>query len=350
VLHRISALWLLLSFALIGGLDVLGALAFGLPSATEHLTTIPYLNIHVSKCLEWWGTQGAPESLTNVLFWAPQHFFGALVGTALLYAFLQSPRPSTVLLADTTVLIAASAFWSPYVAIGLAILLMLELSTNNHGVIQRLRRERLAALQSREGLTAYVFAGALCIFVWLYYLAAEPLSNPRLLLGHANLVAWLLTYLLNYAPFLLGLVLVCVPQAWKGSQDPASEGQGLRRQLFWRLVGGLAISAGLLTLSHGLYNDWAMRTTLPLSIILTIAITQLVLSTSLQRRYRTLLLGLFVLSAISALNNLAQAILLNRNCTPYGSYRLEDLEDLGDVGYQYQGRRDSILYSYFVRW
>ena len=307
-LHRISVLWLGLSLALIGGLDVLGALAFGLPSGAKHLITLPYLNIHVVKCLEWWGTQGAPGSLTNVLFWAPQHFFGALIGTALLYMFLESPRPSTVLLADTIILVAASAFWSPYVAIGLALLLMLELSTNNHGVIKRLRRERLAVLLSRESLTAYAFAGALCIFVWLYYAAAEPLSNPRLLVGHANLVAWLLTYVLNYAPFLLGLVFVSVPQAWKGSQDPSPEGQDLRRQLFPRFAGGLAISAGLLSLSHGLYNDWAMRTTLPLSIMLTIAITQLILSTSLKQRYRALLLGVFVLSAVSALNDLAQAI------------------------------------------
>ena len=42
------------------------------------------------------------------------------------------------------------------------------------------------------------------------------------------------------------------------------------------------MSAGLLSLSHGVYNDWAMRTTLPLSIMLTISITQLILSTSLK--------------------------------------------------------------------
>ena len=64
--------------------------------------------------------------------------------------------------------------------------------------------------------------------------------------------------------------------------------------------------AGLLSLSHGTYNDWAMRTTLPLSIMLTITITQLILSKLLKQWYRALLLVVLLLSTGSALNELAQ--------------------------------------------
>ena len=347
VLHRIFILWLGVSLALIGGLDNLGALIFGLPPWAKHLTTIPYLNINVTECLEWWGVPWAPANLTTVLFNAPQHFFGALVGTALLYAFLQSPRSPTVLLADAVILIAASAFWSPYVAVGLAILLILELSMDNCGVTRRFRREPLASLPGPQAFIAYALAVTLRGFAWLYCAAAEPLSNPHLLLGRANLVDWLLTYVLNYVPFLLGLVFLSLPQAWDGSQKPLSEGQGLRDQLFWRLAGGLVMSAGLLSLSHGVHNDWAMRTTLPLSIMLTITITQLILSKLLIQWYRALLLIVLLLSTGSALNELAQPILLNSNCAAYGFYRLEDL---GNLASQYQGRRDLILYSYLVRW
>ena len=342
MLHRISALWLGIIVAITGGLDALGRFVFG--TWAKHLITIPYLNIDVIKSLEWWGTPAAPGNLTTALFWAPQHFFGALVGTALLYAFLQSPRSSTVVVADTVILVGASALWSPYVAVGLAILLLLELSSR--GVIQRFREERLASLLSAQGLIAYAFAVVLCVFVWLYYAAAGTLSSPRLLLGAANLVAWLLTYILNYAPFLLGLILVSVPQAWEGSSKPSEE-QRFRRRLFWRLAAGLAASAGLLSLSHGTYNDWAMRTTLPLSLMLAITITQVTLSRSLKQRYRTLLLGVLVLSTGSALNDFAGAIMLDRNCAPYGAYQLEDL---GQLASQYQGRRNSFLYSYLVRW
>ena len=342
--HGIFVLWLGLSLALIGGLDVLGMLVFG--SNAQHVTTIPYLDIDILECLEWWGTPYAPLSLTRVLFNAPQHFFGALVGTALLFAFLQSPRSSTVLLADAVILVAASAFWSPYVAIGLAILLTLELSMNHRGVM-RFREEHCASLLYAPALLAYTLAVALSVFVWLYYTAATPLSNPRFLLGPANLGAWLLTYVLNYAPFLLGLIFVWVPQAWESSQQPFSEGHSFRRRLFWRLAAGLATSAALLSLSNGAYNDWGMRTTLPLSIMLTITVTQLILSPLLKHWYRLLLLGVLVLSTGSALNEFAQAILLDRNCAPYGFYRLENL---GQLASQYQGRRNSILYSYFVRW
>jgi hypothetical protein len=344
--HRISVVWLGLSLALVGGLDVLGP-ALGLPSWVKPVATLPYLNIAVANCLEWWGTPGAPGNLTTVLFWAPQHFFGALVGTALLYAFLQSSRSSTTLLANMVLLVAASAFWSPYVAIGLAVLFILELSANSHGAIRRLREGRHTVLLSWEGLAAYGFAGALCLFTWLYYTAAEPLSAPQLLLTYGNLADWLLTYVLNLAPFLLALAFVSMPLAWKGSQD--AERHGFRRQLLWRFAGGLVMMAGLLSFNHGygVYNDWATRTTLPLWIMLTVSVMQLVLSGSLKLAYRAVLLGVLLLSTASASNEFAQAILLKRNCAAYGSYRLEDL---GDLASQYQGRRDSLLYSYFVRW
>ena len=171
MLHRISVLWLGIILAIIGGLDALGGLVFG--TWAKHLTTIPYLNIDVTECLEWWGMPGAPGNLTTVLFRAPQHFFGALVGTALLYAFLQSPRSSTVVVADTVILVGASALWSPYVAVGLAILLILELSSC--GVIQRFRQERLESLPAAQALIAYAFAVALWFRMVILRRSRDPI-------------------------------------------------------------------------------------------------------------------------------------------------------------------------------
>ena len=122
-------------------------------------------------------------------------------------------------------------------AIGLAILLTLELSMNHRGVM-RFREEHCASLLYAPALLAYTLAVALSVFLWLYYTAATPLSNPRFLLAPANLGAWLLTYVLNYAPFLLGLIFVWVPQAWESSQQPFSEGHSFRRRRFWRLAAG----------------------------------------------------------------------------------------------------------------
>jgi hypothetical protein len=44
--------------------------------------------------------------------------FCALIGTALVYAFMQSSRPAAVVLVDILILVAASIFWSPYAAVG----------------------------------------------------------------------------------------------------------------------------------------------------------------------------------------------------------------------------------------
>ena len=81
-----------------------------------------WVTLQVPFNLDWWGIPYAPQSFTTNLYYAPQHFFGALIGTALLYASLQSSQPASATLIETVIVIAASVFWSPYVAVGLAAL------------------------------------------------------------------------------------------------------------------------------------------------------------------------------------------------------------------------------------
>ena len=264
---------LLIVFSLVGGLDVAGMYAFGVKQ--DIVATLPGLGIGIPRNIEWWGMPGAPQSLTMNLFYAPQHFFAALVGTALVVGFMQSARPAPMVLIDVLVVVAGSVFWSAYVAVGLAVLAFLKLIIDRGMLLRRLRQEGVAPLLTPWGLLAVAFAAALSLTAWVFMTAAAPLSRPRLLLDQLNALSWLLTYAINYAPHILALILINWPRAWKARRREVIEGfRGLRLTF----VSCLTASGALLLLAHGTFNDWAMRTTLPLSIVLTVAFTQVLLA------------------------------------------------------------------------
>jgi len=332
----VSALILFFVFSLVAGWDVLGMTAFGVKP--DIVARLPVLGIGIPQNIEWWGVPGAPQSPTMNLYYAPQHFFAALVGSALVIAFMQSSRPATLALTDISVTVAASAFWSAYVAVGLFVLALLKLIIGRAALL-RWREGWLAPLLAPWGLFAAAFAIALAIAAWVFVTAAVPLSPPRLLVNESNTLSWLLTYVLNYAPCIVALMLACWPHAWKTHAN--RDLRAIRSSLLLCL----AASAALLLLTHGTFNDWAMRTTLPLWIVLAIALAYVV-SAGLKWFYLTVFLLVLVLSSAGSLAELAIGVVAPPNCAPYGAF---SLKDMGPLAFQYQGRRESILYRYLVR-
>jgi hypothetical protein len=342
---RMAFLLVLLAvLSLTGGLDTIGMFAFGIEPQGKVSTSWVTLNIPFN--LEWWGLPYAPQSFTMNLYYAPQHFFGALVGTALLLESLQSGRPAVATLIDSVIIIAAAAFWSPYVAVGLAVLaVVLSLTLDTRGmVVRRLRREGLSVLLAPRGLIAGAFAVALSLAALLFLWASKSLSFPDVVLRQGNAFRWLLTYALNYAPFLIALLLVLWPSSRRSPADGGAK--PLCPALPKILAGCLAASAVVLLLGHGFYNDWAMRVTLPLSIALAVALTK-VLFGGLKWPYLAALLAVLALSSASSLAELTRSVLEPTNCAPYGTYRLKHMRALAP---QYEGRGDSLLYRYLVRW
>ena len=329
---------------LAGGLDLLGMAATGV--APEG-APVPSLDIRILYNLEWWGVPFAPQSLTMNLFYAPQHFFGALIGTALLCTSLRSDQPLAVSLIEVVIVIAASVFWNPYVAVGLAVLAgVLFFSLDQQGIlVRRLKQEGFAALLSLRGLVSGALAIALSLAGGLFLTAAVSLSPPRLLLSENTMVPWMLTYAFNYAPLLLALVFVSWSGAWKADRTDALGNPEHRRRVFRILAAGLGASAALLLVTHGLYNDWAMRATLPLSIALAVALTHVLLG-GLVWPYLAVLLTVLVISSASSLTAFAQSALMPTHCQSYGRH---SLKDMGELKSQYEGRPDSMLYRYLVR-
>lgn len=329
---------------LTGGLDLLGMAATGVAPESAPM---PSFDIRILYNLEWWGVPFAPQSLTMNLFYAPQHFFGALIGTALLCASLRPDQPLAVSFVEVVIVIAASAFWSPYVAVGLIALAgVLLFSLDEQGTfVRRLKQEGFAALLSLRGLVSGALAVALSLAGGLFLTAAISLSPPRLLLSETTMLPWLLTYAFNYAPLLLALVLVPWSGAWKADRTEALGNHEHRRREFRVLAAGLGASAALLLVTHGLYNDWAMRATLPLSIALAVALTQVLLG-GLAWPYLAALLTVLAISSASSVTAFAQSALMPTHCQSYGRHTLKDM---GDLKSQYEGRPDSFLYRYLAR-
>ena len=157
-----------------------------------------------------------------------------------------------------------------------------------------------------------------------------------MLLRQGNSSHWLLTFALNYVPFVLALIFVLWPPAWT---RPAPDGKQTRRRalpktLAWCLAG----SAAVLALGHGFYNDWAMRVTLPLSIMLAVALTKVLLG-GMKWPYLAVLLAVLLISSASSLAQLTRSVLGPTNCKRYGTYALGDM---GELTPQYEGRSDSL--------
>jgi hypothetical protein len=342
VLSRGRAAFLLALLAVLcltGGLDVIGMLAFGVKPVGELATSWATFALPVN--FEWWGLPFAPQSFSSNLYYAPQHFFGALIGTALLQESLQSERPNATPLIDSAIIIAAGAFWSPYVAVGLGVLaVVLTFSFGIRRMFQQWKGEKLPLLRTPAGLIACAFAIVLCCAALLFLWGSKPLSPPVLVISSRNAWRWLLTYALNYAPYLIALVLVLWPSFRRSPAKPPPDLPKI-------LAGGLVASALVLLVGHGFYNDWAMRATLPLSIALAVALTRVLFEGFLKWPYLPALLTVLALSSASSLAEIVRGVLEPKtHCAPYGSF---SLKDMGELENQYEGRSNSVLYRYLAR-
>ena len=332
---RISALELLLVMVFAGGLDIVGRILFGTEwQVVGHVAGLP-----VFKDLDWWGMPLAPQSLTMNLFWAPQHFFAALIGTALLCCILAQPRAWQAKCLHAACIVTVSAFWSPYVAVGLAVVVL--------GAMGRLLyrsdfsqnpRMALSWKLNPRFLGAAAFVLFLAVFVVIFFAAAKPASPPSLIFFHASFGDWFLSLVIRLAPALLVLTLLALNRGKLTSTD----GKDLFRAIGF-LVAAVAL---LLCFTHGIYDDWAMRTTLPASILLAAAFCRF-LGEGIGHLAKAVLVAVLVLTSASSLNEIAQsAFVFPHGCASYGAY---SWRDLGPLAWQYEGRNDSLLYRWLSR-
>ena len=333
---RVPAMGLLLVMVFTGGLDLLGRFLLG-PGLREmgRVRGVPYF-----FDLDWWGVPYAPQSLTLNLFWAPQHFFGAVIGAALICSIFALARPRRAQLLHAACVVAASALWSPYVSIGLAMAVL--------GIMSKLLfRDVFASVPpaSAPAGRGAGFAGSvgflvlLSAFVLVFFAAAKPTSPPSVIFVHAGFGPWLLSFTLRFAPAIVAVAALWLCRRRRG--DNSGEAGDLGRSLVFLLAGG----ACLLCLTHGAFDDWAMRTTLPVSILVAAGLCRFLLA-GVGDAARLVVGGLLVLSSASSVNEFAQSAFLPHQCAAYGSYAWSDLGQFVD---QYRGNSDSVLYRWLAR-
>src|SRR5579871_6288573 len=262
--QKLPAMALLALLALTSGLDVAGQALFGTgPSVVGRGLGIP-----IYTDLDWWAVPDVPQSMTMNLFWAPQHFFAALIGIALLTFVFGLERPPGAKLLHGAAVIAASTLWSPYVAVGLA--------AASLATVPGLLREVVAGWRSgarRIGLRfplAAAFVALLLAFAAVFYSASRATSPPGLVFSHQPLAAWLASFLLRQAPSIAALAALIVARFRPKSAGANAGSNG--RNLLSTFAFLLAVQAALLCFQHGYYDDWGLRTTLPVAILLAVAL------------------------------------------------------------------------------
>ena len=110
---------------------------------------------------------------------------------------------------------------------------------------------------------------ALCVFVLVILRRSWGSIWPPRVPHRPRKPCPLVAYLYPHYALSFSLVLVSLPQAWEG-QFKVTRNSTFAAGYPGGSQGGLATSAGLLSLSHGAYNDWAMGPTAPYQSLLAI--------------------------------------------------------------------------------
>ena len=338
--QKLPAAGLLALLALTGGLDLVGQALLGPgPRIIGRGFGIP-----VFSEWDWWGVPMAPQSATMNLFFAPQHFFAALIGTALLAFVFGLERPAGAKLLHGSAVIAASTLWSPYVAVGLAAVslaavpgLLREVVAGWQGEVRRARRVAL------RFPFACAFVALLLVFAVLFYSASLATSPPTLIFQHQSLGPWVLSFLIRQAPAIAALTALAV-ERFRGrpaGENSRKSGGNLLSAFAFLLVA----EAVLLCFQHGAYDDWGLRTTLPVSILLAVALGRF-LADWPGRTGKIVVVLLLAASSLSSVNEFAQSLVLPPQCAPYGIF---NWRDMGSLITQYEGRSDALLYRRLTR-
>jgi hypothetical protein len=189
------------------------------------------------------------------------------------------------------------------------------------------------------------FSLLLLAFAVLFYAAAAATSQPSLIFAQKPVGAWVLSFLLRQAPAIAALTVLCVQRLHAGRGGSRNLKEGVHPDLLSVFAFLLAADAALLCFVHGVNDDWGLRTTLPISILLAVAIGRF-LTCSARKLAKVAVVVLLAVSSLASVNELAQSAFMPRQCPPYGAYAWQDLGGL--IG-QYEARHDSRLYRWLAR-
>ena len=200
----------------------------------SHIEADDFLFFETNEFLPW---RIQYSSNTSALMWAPQHFIASGLYAMLLLQLRREPR----FLASSGVLLAASLFWSPFVAVGLLPFIVVLLMDN--GLRPFLRWQNI------------VLAGPLAVLLIAFLTSGTSDIAKGWLWSKSDwedLAPWLIVFYLTEFLLLALLLWLCQPQ--------------LGKERFF--VASVATLAALPVYTYGYFNDLGMRASLPALMIL----------------------------------------------------------------------------------
>jgi hypothetical protein len=279
LLSRKAGVWAPLLFLFFSGLDIIGfLLVSGLLSAmgwdTQPLSE-----------LEWWGQGWNYMSFAAVIFWFPGQGIAAWLSSALVIKLAEDDSfPGSLGFFAW----AATAFWVPFVTLGLLPLLLL------------LFRPSLPSW--RECLD-YLAGGLLLVCTVLLYLAKMVPPLPSEIVGPPIASGWIWTFARDVTE--IGLLAFFWPLFWLLEC-------GIYGILAWKLLPGrmarrwlaaVLIVLGLIPLYRfGYYNDMSFKASLPAIFLLAVLVGRALFNEQNGRRARRAALAtLLVIGSITVL-------------------------------------------------
>jgi hypothetical protein len=282
--------WVLTLFLFFAGLDWVGLLIVSAPNWQAAIVE------RWREVEDWVSLILQYDSLSNMLFWAPQHAIAGWLAGAMTF-YLIKRQASKVKLVP----LALTGLWSPFVTIGLLPLLLLD------WLAQRQRWRRLADYLHWPNLGAV----ALLALTALYYNAKLGLISPMLEgeMPHSFLPAdppismmERLWQLLLFMLIEFGLYSLLVMRTTRSEDRPV-------RQMAWAVLLTLVL---LPLYSIGLNNDLALRATIPALFLLAVLVARALINNSLtndeirQRVGQGTRRGLLILFLVGALTTLSE--------------------------------------------
>lgn len=305
--------WLVVLLMVFGGLDLLGNFIYNgqllLGTASS----------------EWWASLWQYSSNTTQLFWVPQQAIAAwLLISLFTYDYLERKSNSNVIF-----YFALSLLWSPLVSIGLL-----------PYAVAIAFSDKLKKLLNFQNL---VFGLVYLTILGLYFL-----SNLQQSKGAPSTSGWLWQnqYMINTLPLLIFFYIIefgiYLPFCWDTVVNSLK-----REKIWWYIMIGFLIFAPFY--KFGLFNDFAMRATIPSLFILVILIARTLFNPNYKQYAIKALLVLVLIFASSGFYfEMARGKINNKpNPEETSNLALDSLDKT--VISQYLGTQNSIFFKYLAK-
>jgi hypothetical protein len=270
-------------FIAFSGLDAIG-------SRIQGTLSLRPSNLINGGHIEWWADRYQFSSNTTLLHWVPQHALPSWIGALLVIHVVRS-RQNLYLL---PIISLSALLWSPFAAVGITLLALLLLFSAG---------ETSAFLASIRKLPLLIISILVIGVPLIAFLQSGTSDIPRSLLLSNGSFTHNIKMLLRFISLEFGIVVALSAYLVR---------QRLRENMF--------ISIGLLLVLMvvvGLYNDFAMRVSPALLLVIFVNACEALFTTSKRRSQRILRVALVGVLAIGTITPLFEFI--TRYQTPFTS-------------------------------